>query len=356
MNKDTLLNDLFYSLDSSVSYGSPNSLFKVAKERDPSISLKEVKEWLSSQLTYTLHKPVRKTFPTRPVVVHGIDELWQMDLVDLSKLSRFNKNYKYLLTAIDVFSKFAWVLPLKTKSASDMKRVFEDLFTRTRRRPKFIQTDAGTEFLNSAVQTILKQSNIKFYTTHSERKASVVERFNRTFKSLMFKYFTKQNGRNYIDILPELVNKYNNTYHRSIKMEPIEVSKENEPLVWINLYENRLKNKNKTKISIGDHVRISVERGPFKKSYLQGWSEEIFIVKNVIKSIPFVYKITDQAGEDIKGTFYQEELQKVTEPRTYRIEKVIRKKRNKDGNLLLLVKWSGYPEKFNSWITEADLS
>ena len=352
-HKKRLLKNLYYSLDSNVSFAGREILYKAAKLKNESITRKDVNNWLSSQLTYTLHKPVNQRFKTRAVVVYDIDEQWQMDLVDLSKLSRYNAGYKYLLVCIDVLSKYAWIEPLKSKTGRELKNAIQKILRH--RQPKLIQTDKGTEFLNSLVKNFLMKKNIKLFATNSERKASVVERLNRTMKSIMFKYFTNVSTRKYIDVLPELVQRYNYAYHRSIKMRPVDVNESNVPIVWINLYGKRRKTSNKKQLSIGDRVRISIERLPFQKRYEEVWTEEIFIVTHRIVGNPIVYKIADQAGEPIKGTFYYEELQKVLEPTTYRIERVIRKKRTAVGKLLYYVKWKGYSDKFNSYVPEEDL-
>ena len=177
-------------------------------------------------------------------------------------------------------------------------------------------------------RTFLKSIRLGF-SQHSQRKRQV-ERFNRTIKGIMFRLFTRNNNRRYIHFFNEICHRYNNSYHRSIQMKPIEVSKKNKPQIWINLYENKLKNpqtsSQRRRFSAGDLVRVSNERDPFKKGYLDGWSEELFVVKHVVNSST-VYKLQDQAGEDIKGTFYSKEIQKVTEPESYRIEKVIRGKK-----------------------------
>ena len=357
----SLLNDLYYSIESPVSFSSPEKLYNEAKKHDENVNKKDVTDWLRTQLTYTLHKPVKLNFKTRPVIVHDIDEQWQMDLVDLSKLSKYNSGFKYLLVTIDVLSKYAWIEPLKTKTAKELKEAIEKIFSRDGRQPSMIQTDKGTEFLNSLVKNMLRMRKIKLFTTNSERKASVVERLNRTMKSIMFKYFTKHNTRKYIDILPDLVRRYNNSFHRSIKMRPVNVNKRNVPIVWINLYDEVLsvkskKKKKKDKLNVGDHVRISIEKQPFQKRYQEVWTEELFIVTHCIIVKNFtVYKLKDQNGEPIKGTFYFEELQKVIEPDTYRIERIIRKKRAADGKLLYYVKWKGYSDKFNSYVHAQDL-
>ena len=355
------LTKLYYSLDSSpVSYAGAEKLFKYGKTLRPSLTRKDVNKWLSSQLAYSLHKPARVKVKTRPVIVYDVDEQWQLDLVDLSKLSKYNSGYKYLLVCIDILSKYAWVEALKTKTGSELKGALERVFKRDNRQPKLIQTDKGSEFYNASVKKLLQDRNIVLFSTNSERKASVVERLNRTLKSLMFKVFTRKNTRKYIDDLPDIVSRYNRSVHSSIKMAPVDVNSANTPLIWINLYGNRLqhsdgKSKMKKTLNIGDHVRISTELRVFQKRYEEIWTEEIFIVTHKIFGNPMLYKLKDQHGEAIKGTFYGEELQKVIEPSTYRIEKVIRKKRDVNGDWLYLVKWKGYSDKFNSFVSGADI-
>ena len=210
---------------------------------------------------------------------------------------------------------------------------------------------------------MLASRKINLITTFSERKASVVERLNRTLKSIMWRYFTYANTRRYIDILPELEAKYNNSFHRSIKMKPVDVNENNADLIWMNLYEGRLvlsKNRIEQEIKMnnlskGDFVRISIARTTFRKAYDQGWTEEIFVIKNVLFTFPVMYKLKDQSNEDIKGSFYFEELQKVSEPQAYRIEKVIRKRKDKNGITWYLVKWKGYDSSFNSYVKEEDI-
>ena len=108
------------------------------------------------------------------------------------------------------------------------------------RKPNKLQTDQGTEFLNHVFQKFLRENNIDFFTVNSRLKASVVERFNRTFKNKVYKYFTAKNILSYIDVLPKLVKSYNNTYHCSIKMKPSQVTKSNEAKVWDTLYGNEV--------------------------------------------------------------------------------------------------------------------
>ena len=187
------------------------------------------------KLADELHHRVIRKFPKRRVYVNSIDQTWAVDLVDMQQYSKQNKHYKYLLAVIDVFSKFGWLIPLKKKTGSSVREAFEILFKE--RKPIYIWSDKGTEFYNQHVKELLKDNNIKLYSTENEEKSSVVERWIGTMKQHMFKYFTANETTKYYDILDNLVKDYNNTVHSSIKMTPVVASKlENESIVYKNLY------------------------------------------------------------------------------------------------------------------------
>ena len=206
--------------------------------------------------------------------------------------------------------------------------------------------DKGKEFYNKDVKDL-----IELYSTENEEKSSVVERWIRIMKEKMWKYFTDNNTNTYIDILPDLVKNYNNTRHSSIKMTPVEASKDkNELTVWRNLYPDRLEAiRINPKFSVGDKVRLSKKKALFEKGYTTRWTEEIFTIKKINHTSPVTYKVEDLNGEEIDGTFYEPELQK-TRQQILRIEKVIEKGKNKS-----LVKWKGYSNKFNSWVDNKDI-
>ena len=171
-------------------------------------------------------------------MVYDIDEQWQIDLVDLSKLSKFNSGYKFLLVCIDVLSKCLWFEPLKSKTAIEVKNALEKIFKKSNRKPKAITFDKGGEFENVQVKTLFKKYGIKTFHTYSQiTKSSIVERVNKTLKGLKWLYFTSKNTRKYIDVLQKLVSRYNSAYHRSIKMAPKDVNKSNSTFAWINLYK-----------------------------------------------------------------------------------------------------------------------
>ena len=253
----------------------------------------------------------------------------------MSALEDYNEDFKYLLLVIDIFSKYGWIIPLKDKKGETVVAALKTIFKE--RKPEKLWTDKGKEFHNNKVEGL-----VYLYSTENDEKRSVVERWIKTIKEKMWKYFTDKNTYTYIDILPDLVKDYNNTVHSSIKMTPVEASKkENELTVWRNLYPDRLKiHKINPKFSVGDKVRISKKKMTFEKGYTTRWTEEIFKITKILNTNPITYKVTDLNGEEIKGTFYEPELQK-TNPKVYRIEKVIKK-----GKKESFVKWRGYNDNF----------
>jgi hypothetical protein len=343
-------------LDASVagSLSGLQNFYRALKLRGIKISLKKVKEWLMSQQVYTLHRPARKHYLRNKVISYGIDYIWQIDLVDMAKFSKLNNDFKFLITCIDVFSKFAWVVPIKNKTADAVLNGFKKIL-QGGRRPLKIQTDKGKEFLNSSFKNFLVKEDIHLYSLDSELKACVVERFNRTLKEKMFRYFTYKNNYKYVEVLDHLVKSYNNSYHRTIKMTPSSVTKENEKLLRETVFI--VKNVPVTKIAlqVGDVVRISKFKNIFAKGYTPNWTEEIFIVDKVIHRTPVVFKLRDLNGENIEGIFYKEELQKINKiDDVYKIDTIL-KKRKRKGITEYFVSWLGYPSSFNSWIQEKDI-
>ena len=300
-------------------------------------------------LSEELHKPKRKNYPRRKIIVNHIDEIFAADLVEMQKFAKLNKGYRYLLTCIDIFSKYSWVIPLKDKRGITIKNALQKIFKE--KKCKFLWTDKGKEFYNKQVQDLLNENNIKLYSTNnSEIKSSVIERFNRTFKNMMYKKFTENNNTIFYNILDELVNNYNNKYHSTIKMTPIEGSKK--------VNENKIKNiyifektKKPGKFKIGDRVRISLEKNIFEKSYETNWTEEIFEIYDIkYSNVPYYY-LKDLNNEKLDGTFYEQELQKTKQDDLYTIEKIL--KTNKDK---IYVKWRGYDNSFNSWINKNNVT
>jgi len=311
------------------------------------ISNKRAQNLLRKDLAYTLHRPRRrKGFPTLPIKVMSRDEQWQADLIETQNIAKENKGIRYLLTVIDILSKYAWVQPLKDKKGPTVVKAFDQIL-KEGRQPLKLQTDKGKEFYNKDMSAWLKKNNIHHFSTGGDAKAAVVERFNRTLKERLYRYFTAANTLTFTDVLPELVYGYNASIHSSIKMAPQEVTLQNEKQVWNTLYGKPPKIRKPT-LKKGDKVRLNKIHRPFAKGYLPGWTEEVFLVEKV-KPFP-AYKITEWDGTPVDGTFYEEDLQKVTTDDVFRVEKVLKRRKNQ-----LFVKWKGWPDKYNSWINTEDV-
>ena len=310
-------------------------------------------EW-SNELADELHKPIRKKFKKRHVFASGVDAIWAADLVDMQSFSRTNKGYKYILMIIDVFSKFGWAILLKTKTGLEVTKAFQNLW-KTQSPPQKLWTDKGKEFYNKPMRELLKKNNVSLYSTENEEKSCVVERWNRTIKRIMWKYFTANRTRNYINVLPAMIEKYNNTYHRSIKCTPTVARKPSSyQHVFKALYENVQQLVSPPKFKVGDRVRIVKKKDTFEKGYFPNWTEEVFTITKVKATKPVTYVIADTKGEEIQGTFYEPELQK-TKQEIYRIEKVLKKRTKSNGIKEVYVKWKGYSNNFNSWIPITDI-
>ena len=304
----------------------------------------------TDKLADELHKGIRRKFPRRRVISNEIDKIWSADLVDMQAFSRYNSGIKYLVNVIDVFSKYAWSIPVKNKTGIEITNAFKQIIKN--RKPKMLWVDQGSEFYNKTFQQFLKENGIEMYHTFNEGKAVIVERFNRTLKNRMWKYFSANNTNKYLDVLPKLIEKYNNTKHSSIKMTPVEATlKKNEGKVYFNLYGNLKAYEGTPKFQIGDKVRISKKKRMFEKGYTPNWTEEIFVIDTVQYTNPVTYALKDLSNVEVKGSFYEPELQ-TAEQEVFRIEKVLRRDYKKK---LAFVKWKGYDSSFNSWIPLSDL-
>ena len=309
-------------------------------------------QW-TNNMANELHKPVRKNFLKRFVFVRHVDDVWGADLIELPTLSKKNSGFRYILMVIDVFSKYGWSVPLKTKTGKEVASALQTIFKQN--KPAKLWVDKGREFYNKDVSELLKKNDIEIYSTNNDEKCSVVERWNRTIKTQLWRYFSANGTQKYTDILQPLMNKYNSTKHRSIGMSPSDAREPaNYQQVFKNLYFKKVQSRNKQpKYTVGDKVRITVKKDIFEKGFTINWSDKIYTIVKVLKTLPPTYKIKDDR-EEIKGSFYEQELQKTSE-NTFRIEKVLRWKKQ-DGKRIARVKWTGYDSSYNSWIPESEIT
>ncbi|XP_044578949.1 uncharacterized protein LOC123261422 [Cotesia glomerata] len=288
-----------------------------------------------SVIAYELHRPARKNYQRRHVDIRGLDETWQADLVEMIP-----------------YSKYAWAVPINNKSANDVTKAMDSILKHGR-IPQNLHVDQGKEFYNQEFRNLMKKYKINMYSTFSNLKASICERFNRTLKTNMWRKFTARGTYKWIDMIDDLVNTYNNTKHRTIKMKPADVTVDNEQDLKKSIYQplTTLRKKLlKNKFKVGDKVRISKYKNVYEKGYTANWTTEIFTINKVQNTNPTTYKLADYQDQPIEGAFYSEELSKTKHPDVYLVEKIVKKKGSK-----YYVKWLGFDTTHNSWINKTDL-
>ena len=293
--------------------------------------------------------------------------MWECDLLQLTSIKDYNDGYCYILVVIDVLGKFAWVEPLKDKTARNVANAFERITDRAKPRlPLCLQSDRGKEFLGAAFQNLLKRLEISFRVARNpDVKAAVVERLNRTLRERIWRYFSHRNTKRYIDVLQKIVYAYNHTLHSGTRMRPSAVNLYNTVQVRENLAKRARANYRRRelahcKFAVGDLVRVSRTKNTFEKGYEKNFSEEIFkIIRVSQRQGLYTYVLADLNGEIIDGFFYNEELvlvgqDRLSDDKSFKIERIVRTK-GRGANKQALVKWLGYPDKFNSWVKVSQL-
>ena len=336
------MENIYYDAKHPASFGGVDKLYRAVSPRHR----RQVLEWLKSQRAYTLHKPARKKFATRPTRTSHHNSQWQADLNDM--ITYRDGSYRYILTVVDIFSRYAWARALKTKMGEEMVQAFKSIF-KEGSSPHYLQTDQGREFENKIFLTFLRKHGVKQFSVKSPFKSSLVERFNRTLKTRMFRYFTHVGNYKWVKVLPDLVESYNHSIHRSLPKDltPAQASDpRNHSVVWE--HQEQKKAEVPTIIKVGDSVRISKWKGTFEKGYLANFSEELFTVSGVDQRYhPVMYTIKDEQGEEIEGKFYAQELQVVEPSEWFPIEKVLRRQGSRS-----LVKFLGYPGEY--WVDHVE--
>ena len=350
-----LLKRLYFDVKNPAGYGGITQLWKKAKEFQPSLKKADVKFFLESQSSYNKTKPFRIKFKRRKILARHLNQVWEIDLVDMSAIQDLNGNMRFILTAIDVLSRFAMGVPIKNKQGITIRNGLKTIFKKSGRKPVKIHSDRGTEFYNSVVLNFLKSENIILYSSFSEMKCAILERWHRTLKNRMFRYFIHNNTLRWIDILDDLILSYNNRPHKTLRgAKPIDVTESNQKKFWRmqferdntkiplynlngrlqstkqNLDQNALLESNgeiyklhldtegkftkrktieKAIFKIGDKVRLLHKNKTFRRGFHQSFTTEIFEISQInYDQTPITYVIKDVNGEVISGKIYKEEL------------------------------------------------
>lgn len=268
---------------------------------------------LKSIPTFTTHHYKQRPAIRRFVYVPYINAQWGVDLRDISRYARQNNNNTFILVAIDMFSKRAWMEPLKNKSGIAVRNGFEKIFRRSNGIPETIQSDMGKEIYNKDVKELFDKLNIKLFSTQSELKCCVVERLHRTIFEKIHRYMTHNKTFKFVDKLRDFENLYNSSYHRSIGCMPKEVCEKNQIEVHNKLYGKKigLVDKRKEKFKIGDVVLVSAIKKTFEKGATANWRPEKYFVQEIKQTYPRTYILRNQDNEIVQGYFYREELLKI---------------------------------------------
>lgn len=290
-----------------------------------------------------LHKPARKVFPRRKFEMRSLNDSWQSDLIDMQNYARLNKGYKYILVVINNFSKYAYVEPLKSKTGVEVSGAFERILKRAP-APRNLQTDNGLEYFNQHFKRLMRKYGINHYATFSDLKCALAERFNRSYKGMLYKNFSLKGKFEWLSDMQKLVNLYNHTIHSTIKMRPVDVTERNEKRIMREIYPLTIRMR-EDKFNVGDKVRISKYKKIFDKSYHPNWSYEVYVVHKKLNTEPRTYILKDARDRVLDGCFYEWEMMKTLYPKVFLIEKIIKRKGNKK-----YVKWMGHDSSYNSWI------
>jgi hypothetical protein len=301
----TEFNDIFTDLSKPGAYSTKCIKYMKGNTND-------LVKQLRKNETYSLHKSVRKKYKRRKIVVHYPGQILQMDLVDMIKFSRQNSHYKYIINCIDLFSKKLWSKPIKFKTGKAVTDAIKSMFAEMEYPPQTIIFDEGKEFLNKQIDRLFESYNIHSYSILTSKKAGAVERVNRTIKSIMWRYFTEKKTKRWVDVLPDIVNNYNSTFHRSIKMSPNSVTWSNRKIVYKRLYPD-IKVRIKCKLKVDDNVRIALKKDIFEKGYTQSWSKDIYRVQKVFQRNRVCwYQLVDEHGKKYPKYKYYQQLNLVS--------------------------------------------
>ena len=374
-NKFNYIKEIYENLDHTASYSGVDKLYKYIKQKNDRLDIgkKDIEQFLRSQDGCTYHGNVPRRFVRRPIKVCRPGLIIGSDLADFTeKIAKHNNGFRYVVILMDIFSRKVSLTAVKRKTCSNIAKIFDEyLKNSTYQYSKFF-ADEGAEYTGKAVQKIYNKYNIVRYNIFNRRfKNAILERFVRTLKSFLYRYFTQNNTFKFIDVLEKYEKIYNSTPHVGLglqtpdnvhKMTDLNEIKTQEKIQltqkiknYGRISRNELKNLNSSKRAFdeGTHVRILLNDAEriFGKSYEKIFSDEIFVIRKVDRSLPISYWLKDLNNKDIKGVIYHKELKRVELPKQYFVEKVLKTRINREtGKEEYFVQWVGWPQEFNSWV------
>ncbi len=354
MNKEAALADL------KKQYGTPGAplafggINLIKRYYGNALSIKDIENFLAGSRSYTLHREFKRP-KYNPFYCRKLRQQFQVDLIEIRQVARYNNNFNYILVCTDIFSRYLWARLLRRKTGEETLQQFQDILNEAKTLPKTLHVDRGAEMRNKLFKNFCAEKNIEIIYPNSSHHAPHIERLGKSLQMLIYKYITSVQNFTFYHKLQDFVRTYNTRMHRSIGMTPEQGELPENSFKIIQMHEKKyakiLKTK-KIKYSVGDQVRFSKLKNHFTRSYNAQSQEEIMKVSRVFTHLPRVmYELTSLSGEKIEGKFYQEELTLIKNQDEFLIEKVLKKKGKK-----ILVKWVGYGPEQNSWIDENDIT
>lgn len=238
MTYEEYLKSIYYDAKHPGSFGGLKKLYRaVRKEGKYVLSRAKIKKWLQKQETFTLHRQIYRKFKRTQVVVPEIGFQWDADTAVMTSFLKDNDSYGYLLFVIDVFSKTAWAVPLKSTKGVEMVHALSSVFSSTT-PPQKLRTDKGSEFYNKPVHDFLKEKHVTHFFSRNEQKANAAERGIKTIKARLSRYMTHIQTHQRGEVLPKMIKSYNATYHRTNNRAPNKVKTSNGPYIWLDAYDS----------------------------------------------------------------------------------------------------------------------
>lgn len=368
VDKETCLEDLKRSYTTPGHKIAFTGIKALLQYYSPFLSRSDIESALSEIESYTLHREFHGQ-QRNPSYSHFKRYQFQCDLIEVRNLAKQNDGVNYLLTVIDTFTRYAFVRPLKTKTAKEVTKAFASVLEEAVDSPTMVVFDRGTEFYNEDFLALCQSKNIKVFSPDSSIHGAFIERFNRTLQGHMYKFMTENETNRYLDyidsqgikrpVLQDLVIAYNTRIHRMIGTTPFNAEHNPDSHLEIrkklSAYYNTIKPKI-AKFKVGDVVRISKLKGKFDRGYNERAAKELFKVYSVRTNLKIpMYVLSNYRGNEIiKGHFYQSELTKAS-GNVFRIEKIL-KKRKYRGKNQMLVKWKGFDDSYNEWIDDTQVT
>ena len=347
MSREEALEDL------KKKYGTPGDplymtgIQTIKKHYKNVLSINSIRDFLAKSRAYTIHYEYKPVIHN-PYYIRRLRQMIQIDLTEVSKISEFNSGYRFILVAIDCFSRKVWVRLLKNKSADEVLSNLQSILKETG-KVESISCDRGNEFVNKKMKKFLSDNQILLKHPFTSFHSPHVERVQLTLQNLIYKHITRTMNFKYIDKLQDIVKTYNGRKHRMTQLSPNEGEKKENRLHIQEMHENyynKIKPTKEIKYKVGDFVRIAVSKPKFSRGYDAKSNEEIYKVMKVIKKFPRVlYQIATLDGDHVIGSFYQEQITKVLNQDEFIIEKVLKSTKKH-----ALVKFLGYNKP--EWVSK----